>query len=463
MDTNLSKAQELITRPAESLSVELKRWIDPSTPEGKAKIIKASMALYNFNGGYLVIGFDNETLEPDNGNKVPDVKKAFHIDIIQGIVSKYASILFEISIEFPERDGQLYPVIVIPSGVKVPVAAKRDLQCTNDKQSIKVNDVYIRSLGANNTPSTTKARHDDWATVVDICFDNREADIGRFIRRHLGGTNTEAAKELVAALSDAILPEPSIAEKLTEYLDESKQRYEGVVTERNLEIPKHGSWEIALLIDGNIPKHSANLSFLKLLIASHPDYSGWPIWVISLNFNVESYKPYLHNGTWEALINTIGDIQVSEHIDFMRLDPQGRFYLYRALYEDMKSRHQYFESETIFHFDRAITDVAEAIAVGITFAKAMGCETEETTLSFEFRWTGLQNRLLRRSSEPGYMPERKAYADNVMSQVNVPLDTPLSAIGNYVHEVVTPLLEKFDDFAISIDAVDRWTSKLFKR
>ena len=31
---------ERVTRPAEALNVELKNWIDPTTPQGKAKIVR---------------------------------------------------------------------------------------------------------------------------------------------------------------------------------------------------------------------------------------------------------------------------------------------------------------------------------------------------------------------------------------------------------------------------------------
>jgi hypothetical protein len=51
MDVDVSYVQQLVTRPAEGLNVELKTWLDPRTPEGKAKIIKAALALRNRNGG----------------------------------------------------------------------------------------------------------------------------------------------------------------------------------------------------------------------------------------------------------------------------------------------------------------------------------------------------------------------------------------------------------------------------
>jgi hypothetical protein len=65
MEYDLSRIQELVKRPGESLSVELKRWINPDHAEGIVKIVKAALALRNHGGGYIVIGFNSETLQPD--------------------------------------------------------------------------------------------------------------------------------------------------------------------------------------------------------------------------------------------------------------------------------------------------------------------------------------------------------------------------------------------------------------
>ena len=54
---------DLVARPAESLNVEIKRWINPDEPEGAAKIARAALAIRNRNGGFIIIGFDNETLQ----------------------------------------------------------------------------------------------------------------------------------------------------------------------------------------------------------------------------------------------------------------------------------------------------------------------------------------------------------------------------------------------------------------
>lgn len=74
-----------------------------------------------------------------------------------------------------KRDGREYPVIVVPPGVRTPVATKRDL-LEGQKVLIKEGAVYFRTLSSNGTPSTAEAKAADWRDIADICVENREAD-----------------------------------------------------------------------------------------------------------------------------------------------------------------------------------------------------------------------------------------------------------------------------------------------
>ena len=65
--------RRLLASPRESLDLELKQWIDPTTPEGIAKIAKGCLALRNNNGGRLVIGFKDDG-QPDPANLPTDVR-----------------------------------------------------------------------------------------------------------------------------------------------------------------------------------------------------------------------------------------------------------------------------------------------------------------------------------------------------------------------------------------------------
>jgi hypothetical protein len=166
MPISQQELNDLLQRPTESLSLEVKQWFDPASDDGTAKIAKGCMALRNQNGGYMVIGFADDGT-PDTTNLATDVRAVFHVDIIQRIVGQFSSEPFPVQVQFGERDGTLYPVICVPSGVRVPVVAKRDLG-PPDKRLIKDHAVYVRSLRSNNTVSSSEARRGDWERLRTI-------------------------------------------------------------------------------------------------------------------------------------------------------------------------------------------------------------------------------------------------------------------------------------------------------
>ncbi len=459
MNTDLTKIQDLIERPRESLAVELKRWIDPDQPEGKAKIVKTTLALRNLNGGYLVIGFDNDTLEPDKENVPGNVMDMFHVDKIQGLISKFSSEPFEVSIEFPERDGQQYPVIEVPPGIRTPIAVKSDL-CQSTDYLIRAGDVYVRTLHSNNTPSTAKVSWKDWPGIMEICFDNREADIGRFLRRHLVGINPEIVKKFGSMIASGLEPQVTTEERLEQYLQAGRKRFDKLVDERHIELPEHGSWEVALILSGEVPEHSADQALLNLLDSSNPRYTGWPVWLNSSGFQHSGSRPFVHNKGWEALITETG--RVADSIDFMRLDPKGQFYLYRALDDDIYPEKCIPLKKLDFSFP--ILRTAEAIAVGIAFSKAMGCNTD-TVLSFAFRWSKLKDRELSSWVKPEryISPGRYSHQDEVTAYVNVPIDTPLSALSEYVYKVTKELFSVFDGFVLGKNQVEDLARRLIER
>jgi hypothetical protein len=462
METDSLPIQALVDRPGESLAVEIKRWIDPDQSERIAMIVRAALALRNHGGGYIVIGFDNETLEPDKNNVPSDVRVLFHIDKIQGLISRFASEPFEVTVEFPERDGQLYPVIVVPPGVKTPVAAKSDLR-VEDRTLISTDSIYIRLLRANNTPSTTRATWKDWPNIVETCFDNRQADVSRFLRRHLGSITPNVVREFMATLSQGIEPDATTEKLLRKYLQERENRFQAVAREREVQLPEHGTWEVALLLIGHVPPHAADYEFLNLLDASNPRYTGWPVWPASWRFTDQSARPYILQDAWEAFIG-LGSVGSCE-IDFMRLDPKGRFYLRRAFREDVSDNRQAPAPMTILDFSLPITNTAEAMAVGMAFAKAMGCPAEGTQLAFAFKWTKLRGRRLISWVHPDrdIFPEPSAYQDEVLTFVDVPLDTPPSALGNIVNQAVQPLFQVFDGFELNPNVIEDLTRRLIER
>ena len=286
MEITPDEINNLVERPSEGLSTEIKGWIDPSSQDGIGKIVKATFALRNRNGGFLLIGFDNGTLLPDEINPAPpDARRTFHADVIQGIVSKYASEVFEISVGFGIRDAKEYPVIKVQGGVCSPVAVCRDLSNGSGGHLMRVGDVFFRTLNSNGTASSAKAMPKDWPEIVGICFDNREADIGRFLRRHLSGKDFASIVEVLTGLRvPSAPPAPTLCERAQATLADGERRFQAALLDRSLSKENQpeldrGMWQVALVVDPQKAQALADKNFLNVALGSNPQLTGWPIWL----------------------------------------------------------------------------------------------------------------------------------------------------------------------------------------
>ena len=465
MEIDRHRIAELIAHPSESLNVEIKRWLDPSAPEGIAKIVKAAFALRNRNGGFLLVGFDDAQLLPDVANRPADVHADFHMDTIQGLISKYASEAFEIGVGFGARDGVECPVVIIPEGVTVPVAAKRDLLDKGGNKLIREGDVYFRTLDSNGTPSTARARPGDWRDILQICFDNKEADIGRFLRRQLGGQNLD---RFVSALSEiqgtrARAP-PTLRDRANSLMEEGDNCREGTITARGLPTEDAATlaglaWSVALVIDP--PKADAlpDRDFLRTVAGANPQYTGWPVWLDSSNFQETAAKPIVADGAWQALIVSLSGW--SRHVDFMRLGPKGEFYLWRLLQDDMVPKQ--VDPGTTLDPILVILRVAEALAVGISFARALGWD-DEATLGFAFRWNNINKRSLAPWANPlVYVSGGIAHDSSAETFIELSAGTPILALAPFVEQATRDLFVKFDGYTFPSNAFEEWIKRLFER
>ena len=455
--------EELARHPRESLTTELKAWIDPDTPSGQALIISTALALRNQNGGYILVGFDNATREASDRGVPDDPRIAWHGDKIQRLVTKYASELFEVHVDFVRLEGQIHPVISIPSGVRVPVATKRSLAnpAQPDSPLIRKHVVFVRTLATNNTPSTAPATWRDWGPLVERCFSNREADVGGFVRRQLAGTT---AADLIRQVCGAV-PILHTAEEgpvdAVSLLRRGHEARDRAFKSRGTTPPSYGTWEVASLIKGEFPVRNPDETFLTFLDVNNPDYTGWPMWLNSRGFRESTSRPYVQDGGWEALIAGVA----TGHHDFWRIEPAGYFYLWRVLQDDVAPNRPTEEPGRYLDFALVILRVTEALAVPLHFARMLGCDPAQTRLAFAFRWSGLAGRELASWSNPARRLSipRVTRQDEVLSQVEVPLMTAESALGPVVAEVTTPLFNAFDGWAPAAEIVDDLASRLLER
>ncbi len=299
---------------------------------------------------------------------------------------------------------------------------------------------------------------------MEKCFENREADVCLLYRRHLSSASSEDLKEVFLTLFTGGASEASSDDdNLMQFLDSSFSRYEIVTGERAVAIPDHGSMEVAVLVDGQTNDFAPNRDFLNLISATNPSYTGWPVWVDSRSFTEETHRPFVFEGIWEAFIASFGQ-GFSDHLDYWRISPDGKFYLYRALQDDIGAGDRAPQPGTALDFGLVILRAAECMAVAIAFAKAMGCD-ETASIKIAYRWKGLHRRVLSSWANPGrYLSyDRSAYQNEVVTTVDVPVDTAPGALAGYVHQIISKLFEVFDGFELSNEVTDDLVRRLIER
>lgn len=459
--------KSLIDNPRESLRIEVKGWFNPRIPEGKAKILKACIAMRNRgDGGFLLVGFDNETLAPSASGVPKNVRAAFHADEVNRLVNGHASERFEVHVHFAELGGQEFPVLEVEGGAETIVAAKSRLTDTDGRPLVERDDVYVRSLSQNNTPSTGKPRAEDWRTILAPLFDNREADLGRFLRRHLDQRQLGALATAASAGEGRGSAEPLPQVEALKLLNDGYDSYQTQKSERDLgPLPPHGAFEAAVLAEGDGPDGPPTRSFLNLISAANPEYTGWPLWIVSGREGEPGPRPYVRDGGWEAFLYEYEPDSWYNHLDFWRAETAGRFYAYRAFEDDISEGPGYPEPITALDYRLVVWRVADAIAVPMAFALAMDFAPEETTLHYAFRWSGLRGRELSSwSDRERRIPRRHVcHEPEVRSPaINVPLETPTSALAPYVRAATADLFAAFGGFELSADAAEDLTRSALK-
>lgn len=454
----------LIHQPLEGLQVELKTWLDPRVDADKAKLVKAIFAIRNRNGGYLIIGFDDTTRAPDSYSLDGNVKDLYHMDEIQGLVSRYASIPFEIAVVLEERDGQQHPVIVVPEGVQVPAIVKRDLVVSGGKKLLELGDTYFRTLQANGTPSSARLLPADWPDLLDICFDNREADIARFLRRHVPGIDGHA---LVTLLTTGVEdPIKRLRDRAFALMDEGASAFEAAAENRDIASERRSvkdalTMRVGLVLDPPKTGELPTQEFMNKISASNPQYTGWPVWLDTRDLRNPADRAYVLDGVWQALIVDL-DGDWYENFEFLRFDPKGEFYLQRVMQDDLSSK---VTPGTAMDRMLMIFRVAETLAVGLSMARHLEWELSATA-NFAFEWTGLKERKLYSWANPGRSTRGdggQSLSSNATAFVQVPLETPHSALAPYVMRAVMPLFVSFNGYDLPPSLVEICVRKMTQR
>jgi hypothetical protein len=248
-------------------------------------------------------------------------------------------------------------------------------------------------------------------------------------------------------------------------LQSGRQRFEAALADRKPtkdELAAIGSWEVALVIDPPQSDQLPDEVFLSTVASSNPQYTGWPIWLDSRSFTDRKSVPVVRDKGWEALIISLETGRSSKHVDFLRYDPRGEFYLWRALQDDISDK---IPPGKLLEPILVILRVTEALLVGLAFAKALGWKREEARLGFALRWTKLKGRRLEPWAKQvvPISAAGTAQDDTVTTFVELPLDTPESAVAPYVDQATRELFVLFGGYRFPSAAIESWVRRLVER
>jgi hypothetical protein len=271
---------------------------------------------------------------------------------------------------------------------------------------------------------------------------------------------------LLEGLSGANAPAKlTLRDHALTFLDEGAGRFSAETAVRKLtgealRIAKAGSWEVSLVLDPPKTNQLPTENFRQILASSNPRYTGWPVWLDSSGFQESAHRPVVKSNAWETFI--VSSDSWSRHLDFYRFDPNGKFYLHRNLQDDTSDKVQH---GTLLDPTLVIIRIAEAVAVGLAFARALNWQAEPCTLGFAARWTKLQGRTLASWANPeAYIsPRGKASDDTAVGYTQLRSDTPPNAIAPAVQELIRPLFVLFDGFEMPRQSVEGWVQRLLER
>jgi len=447
----------LLQHPTERMDLELKRWFDFGSNEGKAKVLRGCFALRNTNGGYLVVGVDEDTGKPEPA-PWSDPHTHFRPDDIQNLLSAYASTPFPVEVHHLIHEGAPVVLIDVPGEIQTPVITKKDLPDPQGsrKPLVEAHTLYCRTLNSNRTYSSSRANHQDYAKVMDICWQNREMNIASFVKRHWLDLQTA-----VSALPG------SRKEKLDEFMAMGLVRFKALLEELDMfSSPMPGMFTVGFCWDKDTTAPLEMRPFLRKVLANAPDMTGWPLWLDPATQSMPG--PVVKDSRWEGMLAQLEDFEGARRfnsLSFFMCDPLGLFFHHRAFFEDLvfgfRPRPPGWRPGHDLTMDQVLLETTEALVGAKRITESLWEDDRDSMpalVHVHLTWSGLKGRILCREVHPFrvlWHQEFQTQTDLITRVVQLPMSAPNDVITDLVHKVTCDLFQQFGGFQVSIHEVTR--------
>lgn len=419
--------KQLFHLQEETLSTEFKAWLDLATPEGRANLAKASIALANHGGGAIIMGMAGK---PPASTERPPAIPRYTSDAVNAAVNKYADpqVHCEVMHLNHPSSGHEHAFVVVPGPHGIPVMSKKDLQGV-----IASNKAYIRKPGPKSEEPFTA---DEWRTLF---AQNMQANRDMML---------ESVRNVFYGLSTA---SKAPVDRLQEFAEESRAKWEklieGLPVTDVARMP-HGHYDFTFEIVGVPPAKSLMELNRRIEKAAEVRHTGWSPFVI---IQRPPIAPAAVEGVIQTWLGTPKETgRSTNNVDFWRAHPDGRLFQMRAYDEDVRDR---FEPGKVFSVTTPIWRLGDALL----FVARLAREWDENnpTILFKLEYHGLKGRELR-VIDPNRAPlsyPRFSQTETVVVRGEATTSQILDNTDEVLKGALAPLYEAFDFFVLPFQVI----------
>lgn len=430
MEFDSPRLLELLRNPAEDLAFEIKDWLDLSDNAHKAKLAQAMIALANYGGGTVLIGYTERSDGTFIQNEArPADLTAYTADAINEISRAYLSPAVHCEVRHINHpvSGLPFPAVRVPGGHLTPIIAKRG--GPQGQSSLQSGRTYIRRAGpASEEPQSPE----EWRALLDRCVRAGREDLIDRIRLIVAGEPLQA----VAAAA---------TQPFDQWIADSRARWEILVNPLSTTHPARfprGYYQFAYQIQADFSHPSLNV--LRTAIReAEVRTSGWPHWPV---IERDPIRPTPIDDTIECFMARDHDSQslAPDRLDFWRVSTSGQAFSVRGYAED--SHADLVEPGTGFDITTPTWRLADAITHAVNLARNL--QVSDGTVDFDLFYQGLQGRRLVSVGNSGRILSgtRRTHQDQYHRRFSFSISTALVQLPEIVDAALRPLYQSFDFF-----------------
>lgn len=454
--------QDLVEAPCRALEVEYKSWRNLDHAEDRAELARDLAALANHGGGFVVFGFQERSLHPD---ETDPFRTNCTSERIGSIVRTYLDppVKCEV-VPVLSSSGVVHPVVRVAGHGATPVCVRQDGPVVGDAKLIERGAYYIRKhapvafgqhIGIPRPQSSRIEVPQDWAALIRRCVRrDREALLGMLDAAIEGRSHTpDLAQSLLTwhraahAAFLPLVPRSPVADGLARRHYALSYGFEQIRPE---------ALEHVQLAD----------ALRRTVFEQQSQFrSGWNMFdppyrrAVQARFVVDPASGDDELDFLEAA--WLRDRSPGETADFWRVSPRGLATIIRGYAEDMTQAPPLppIRPGTCLSPASLTQEVAELVCHARAFARLF---SGVRRVAFRCEWWGLAGRELF-DTDARWAHRGPATDDRRVATLQVPLASLAQTWPEVVAQLIAPVLRAFEpDLVLDADWVraqaPKWAS-----